>query len=144
MYTMVYDVAFRTAKQRYTVYFSPFYGTLNENQLLKAQQNQEGDTDIPFTVTVYRFMAQNTMSFFILSSFLRTYVFFLIVAKNARCNKYMSYTYVSYCSKKHGKRNTARQQEATARQKRQQHKHRNKGAGEGTGQQQDSRIEQAD
>ena len=67
MYTMVYDVAFRTAKQRYTVYLSPFYGTLNENQLLKAQQNQEGDTDIPFTVSVYRFMAKNTMPFFILS-----------------------------------------------------------------------------
>ena len=30
---------------------SPFYGTLNENKLLKAPQNQEEDTDIPFTVT---------------------------------------------------------------------------------------------
>ena len=38
---------FKTAKQRYTVDFPLVYGTLNENQPLRAQQNQEGDTDIP-------------------------------------------------------------------------------------------------
>ena len=46
------------------VYFSPVYGTLNENQLLRLQQNQEGDTDISCTVTVHLFLAKNTMSFF--------------------------------------------------------------------------------
>ena len=35
--------------------FRPVYGTLNETQLLRAQQNQAGSTDIPFTVTVYLF-----------------------------------------------------------------------------------------
>ena len=65
---------FRTAKQRYTVDFTPVYGTLNENQLLRAQQNQEGDTDLPFTVTVYRFIAKNAMSLLILSEFLTTYL----------------------------------------------------------------------
>ena len=48
---------FKTSLKRYTVYFSPTYGTLNENQLLRAQ-HQEGDTDIPFTVTVYLFLAK--------------------------------------------------------------------------------------
>ena len=52
---------FKTAKQRYTVDFPPVYGTLNENKQLRAQQNQEGDTD---TVTVYLFLAKNTMSLF--------------------------------------------------------------------------------
>ena len=42
--------------------FTPVYGTLNENQLL-AQQSQE-DTDIPFAVTVYLFLAKNTMLLF--------------------------------------------------------------------------------
>ena len=37
------------------MYFSPVYGTLNENKLLRAQQNQEGDTD---TVTVYFFLSK--------------------------------------------------------------------------------------
>ena len=45
---------FKTAKQRYTVDFTPVYGTLNETQLLRAQQNQEGDTDI------YRFLSRCT------------------------------------------------------------------------------------
>ena len=45
---------FKTAKQRYTVDFTPVFGTLNENKLLRAQQNQEGDTD---TITVYLFLA---------------------------------------------------------------------------------------
>ena len=55
---------FKTAKQRYTVDFPPVYGTLKENQLLRAQINQEGDTDIPvpFTVTIYLSLAKNTMS----------------------------------------------------------------------------------
>ena len=65
---------FKTAKQRYTVDFPLVYGTLNEHHLLKAQQHQEGDTDIPFTVTVY-FLGKNTMSLFFLTRFLRTYVF---------------------------------------------------------------------
>ena len=48
--------------------FSPFYGTLNENQLLRAKQNQEkGDTDTPFTVTVYLFPSK--MSLFNLTEF---------------------------------------------------------------------------
>ena len=38
--------------------FAQFNGTLNENKLLRAQQNQEGDTNIPFTVTVYLFLAK--------------------------------------------------------------------------------------
>ena len=34
--------------------FPPVYGTLNKNQLLRAQQNQEGDTDI------YRLLSRYT------------------------------------------------------------------------------------
>ena len=49
--------------------FPPVHGTLNENQLLRAQQNQHGDTDLPFTVTVYLFLANNTMSRFIFTEF---------------------------------------------------------------------------
>ena len=51
---------FKNTKKRYTGGFPPVYGTLNENQLylFRAQQNQEGDTDMPFTVTVYRFNAK--------------------------------------------------------------------------------------
>ena len=41
--------------------FPPVYGTLNENQLSRAQHNQEGDAEIPFTVTVYLFLAKITM-----------------------------------------------------------------------------------
>ena len=66
--------SFKTAKQRYAVDFPPVYGTLNDNQLMSAQQNQEGDSDIPFTVTVYLFLAKNIM-FFILTWFFTTYVF---------------------------------------------------------------------
>ena len=66
---------FKTAEKRYTVDFTPVYGTLDENQLLRAQQNQEGDTDIPFTVPVYLFLAKNAMVFFILTWFLRTCVY---------------------------------------------------------------------
>ena len=61
-------VAFQNC-QRYTVDFPPVYGILNENKLLRAQLNQEGDTNIPFTVTVYLFLAKHTMSLFILSWF---------------------------------------------------------------------------
>ena len=49
-------------KKGIPVDFTPVYGTLNENQLL-AQQSQE-DTDIPFAVTVYLFLAKNTMLLF--------------------------------------------------------------------------------
>ena len=39
--------------------FPPVYVALNENQLVRAQQNQKGDTDIiPITVTVYLFLAK--------------------------------------------------------------------------------------
>ena len=55
---------FKAAKQRYTVDFPLVYGTLNESQLSREQQNQEGDTDIPFTVTVYLFLAKKTISIF--------------------------------------------------------------------------------
>ena len=52
--------------------FPPVYGSLNENQLLRAR-NQEGDTDIlqvPFTVTVYTFFSRKKMmSRFILTVF---------------------------------------------------------------------------
>ena len=36
---------FKNAKQRYTVDFPRVYGTLNENKLLRARQNQEADTN---------------------------------------------------------------------------------------------------
>ena len=55
---------FKNTKKRYTGGFPPVYGTLNENQLLRAQQNQEGNTDISFTVTVYLFLAKNTIPLF--------------------------------------------------------------------------------
>ena len=42
------DLLVRNCQTRYTVYFPPVYGTWNENQLLKAQQNQEG-----YRYTVY-------------------------------------------------------------------------------------------
>ena len=45
--------------------FPPVYGTENENQLLRAQQNQEGDTDTRFTVKVHLFLEKNAMSLFI-------------------------------------------------------------------------------
>ena len=51
-------LVFIKKRQTYTVYFPPVRGALNENQLLRAQQNQEGDTDISFTVTVYLFLAK--------------------------------------------------------------------------------------
>ena len=60
---------FKTAKQRYTVDFTPVYGTLNENKVLRAQQNQEGDTNISFAVTVDPFVAKHTMSLFIFTWF---------------------------------------------------------------------------
>ena len=41
-----------------SVDISPFYGTLNENQLLRTQQNQEGDTDIPFLLSGYTYFWQ--------------------------------------------------------------------------------------
>ena len=88
-YTASKLVLIQTGRQRYTVDFSPVYGTLYENQLLRAQQNQEGDADIPFTVTVYLFMAKNATSLFILTWFLRTYVF--LVAAKTRSNTYMHY-----------------------------------------------------
>ena len=55
---------FQNAKQRYTIYLSSFYGTSASLRYIQ-QQNQEGDTDIPFTVTVYRSMAKKTSRFFI-------------------------------------------------------------------------------
>ena len=48
----------KTAKQSYTGGFSASLRyILNENQPLRAQQNQEWDTDIPHTVTVHLFLA---------------------------------------------------------------------------------------
>ena len=44
--------------------FTPVYGTLNENQLLTANQNQERDIGILFDVTVYLFLAKNTIPLF--------------------------------------------------------------------------------
>ena len=64
--TMSHFMFFKTVKQKYTVDFPPVYGTSASLRYIE-QQNQEGDTDLPSTVTVYRFMAKNTMSFFILS-----------------------------------------------------------------------------
>ena len=60
---------FQNAKQRYTTDFPPFHGTSASLRYIQRQQNQEGDTDIPFNVTVYRFVAKNTSRFFILSWF---------------------------------------------------------------------------
>ena len=46
-------------KKKYTVDFTPVYGTLNENKLLRAQQNQEEDTNtvschgLPFSGKTY-------------------------------------------------------------------------------------------
>ena len=70
----------QTAKQRYTVDFPPVYGTMNENQLLRAQQNQEEVADIPFPVTLYLFLEKSTMPFFIVTWFLTTCVLFFIMA----------------------------------------------------------------
>ena len=70
----------KNAKQSYTVDFPPVYGKLNENKLLRAQQNQEGDTNIPFTVTVY-FLAELTISHFIVFV-LEDICFFLVAKKN--------------------------------------------------------------
>ena len=50
-------------KQRYTVDFPSVYGTSASLRYIERQQDQEGDTDIPFTVTLYRFMAHHTMLF---------------------------------------------------------------------------------
>ena len=71
-----YDVCiFKIAKNGTPEYYciplisQPCYGTSASLRYIQRQQNQEGDTDIPFTVTVYRFMAKNTSRFFILPWF---------------------------------------------------------------------------
>ena len=53
----------KLANKRIPVDFPPFYCILNENQLLRAQQNQEGNIDIPSTVTVYLFLAKSVCRF---------------------------------------------------------------------------------
>ena len=71
-----YDGTFQKCQKKvYRWIFRQFTVQWTKNQLLKAQQNQEGDTDIPFTVTVYLFQEKTTMSLFILTEFLTTYVF---------------------------------------------------------------------
>ena len=58
------DIVF-FARKRYTVTVNgiplisqPDYGTSASLRYIQRQQNQEGDTDVQFTVTVYRFMAK--------------------------------------------------------------------------------------
>ena len=72
---------FKNAKQRYTVDFPPVYGILNENKILRVQQNQEGDTNIPFTVGIPLSGKIYDVAFhFVL--ILEDLCFFLVVAKN--------------------------------------------------------------
>ena len=56
--------------------FSTSLRTLNDNQLLSVQQNKEGNSDIPFTVAVYLFLAKSITSVFIFTWFFTTYVIF--------------------------------------------------------------------
>ena len=70
IYLFLAKIRFLTSKMPNNgipVDFTPVYGTLNESQLWRAKQNKEGDIDIPFTVSVYLFLAKNTMSLFILT-----------------------------------------------------------------------------
>ena len=54
--------------------FRKFCGTLNENQLFRTQQNQEGDTDTVYCHGIPLY-GKNTMSIFNLTQFLTTCVF---------------------------------------------------------------------
>ena len=45
-----------------SVSLPPFYGTLNENPLLRAQQNQEGNIDIYRLLSRYTYFWQNMIS----------------------------------------------------------------------------------
>ena len=55
-----YDVClnFQNAKNGIPLISQPDYGTSASLRYIQRQQNQEGDTDVQFTVTVYRFMAK--------------------------------------------------------------------------------------
>ena len=68
---------FQNAEQRYTINLPPVYGTSASLRYIQ-QQNQEGDNDVPFTVTVYRFITKSRGYLFVL-------VFFLVVAKKPEC-----------------------------------------------------------
>ena len=59
-----YDAFIQNCQTKVYRGFSPVYGTLHENQLLRAQQNHEGDTDLPFAVTVYLFLAKKYVVFY--------------------------------------------------------------------------------
>ena len=60
-----YDVClnFQKAKNGIPLIYQPDYGTLASLRYIQQQQNQEGDTDVPFTVTVYRLMAKKNSRF---------------------------------------------------------------------------------
>ena len=55
-----YDVClnFQNAKNVIPLISQPNDGTSASLRYIQRQQNQEGDTDVQFTVTVYRFMAK--------------------------------------------------------------------------------------
>ena len=55
--------------------FQPVYGTVK-------RRNQDGDTDVPFTVTVYRFMAKKSRFFSCLGFWWRIFFLLIVVAKN--------------------------------------------------------------
>ena len=83
--------------------FTSVYG-IYENQLLKAQQNQEAGTDIPFTVTVYLFLAKNKMSLFKTAKQRYTGIFFASLryieresAIESRTKRRGGYRYTVYC-----------------------------------------------
>ena len=62
-----YDVClnFQNAKNGILLISQPYYGTSASLRYIQRQQNQEGDIDVPFTVTIYRFMAKKVEVFYL-------------------------------------------------------------------------------
>ena len=71
---------FQNAKNGIPLISQPDYGTSASLRYVQRQENEQGDTDVPFTVTVYRLMAKQKSRFFICLGF-RWLILFLLVAK---------------------------------------------------------------
>ena len=71
------------------VYFPRVYGTFNENQLLRAQQNEEGDTDIRLLSRYTSCWQKKRGRYLFWMSFSRC-ACILVAAENPRSNTYMT------------------------------------------------------
>ena len=77
-----YDAAFQNC-QRCTSWFPPEFAVLWTKISYWAQWNHEGDTDIPFNITVYLFLSKRRCRFELWLELMKTYTTtcFLAVAK---------------------------------------------------------------